>query len=138
MGELNEKPFQDACKRKYGDDDYQMRAAELVSTWQEELKNPSWHPFMIVQVNGEHKEFLDDDDPKLKFLLIEYGEDVCNAVKAALMEMNEYNPSGRYVVPELWNFGEGRRATMEEVLKHLFGQMKRETTQGPQAHQATK
>jgi hypothetical protein len=86
------------------------------------------------------QEVLDDDDAKLKFLLIEYGEEVCNAVKAALMEIKEYNPSGCYVVPELWNFREGRRATMEEVIKHLFGQIKREATrEGDQrAHQATK
>jgi len=57
MGELDEKPFQNACKRKYGNIDYQTKAAELVSSWQDELKNPSWHPFLVVQVNGEHKVF---------------------------------------------------------------------------------
>jgi hypothetical protein len=69
------------------------------------------------------QEILDDDDTKLKFLWIEYGDDVCNAVKTALMEINEYNPSGRYVVPELWNFRKGRKATVKEVLKYLFSQM---------------
>ena len=72
------------------------------------------------------QEVLDHDDAKLKYLWIEYGDDVCNAVKTALMEINEYNPSGRYVVPELWNFSKGRKATMKEVLKYLFKQM--ETT----------
>ncbi|CAO2204640.1 unnamed protein product [Urochloa humidicola] len=126
MGELDEKPFQNACRRKYGNDDYQTKAAELVSNWQEELKKPSWHPFKIVQINGENKEVFDDDDAKLKYLWIEYGDDVCNAVKTALLEMNEYNSSGRYVVSELWNFRKARKATMKEVLKYLFGQM--ETT----------
>jgi len=126
MGELDEKPFYNACKRKYGNDDYQTKAAELLSSWQEELKKPSWHPFKVVHDNGEDKEVLDHDDAKLKYLWIEYGDDVCNAVKTALMEINEYNPSGRYVVPELWNFSKGRKATMKEVLKYLFKQM--ETT----------
>jgi hypothetical protein len=72
------------------------------------------------------QEVLDDDDAKLKYLWIEYGDDVCNAVKTALTEINEYNPSGRYVVSELWNFKKGRKATMKEVLRYLFGQM--ETT----------
>ncbi|KAJ1282610.1 hypothetical protein BS78_03G065500 [Paspalum vaginatum] len=126
MGELDEKPFENACKRKYGKDDYQTRAVELVTHWQEELKKPSWHPFKRVEVNGEMKEILDDDDAKLKFLWLEYGDDVCNAVKTALLEINEYNPSGRYVVSELWNFRKGRKATVKEVLKYLFGQM--ETT----------
>ena len=39
------------------------------------------------------------------------------------MEINEYNPSGRYVVSELWNFSKRRKATMKEVLKYLFRQM---------------
>lgn len=123
MGELNEKPFLNACKRKYGKGEYQIKAAELVTNWQEELKKPSWHPFKMVEVNGENKEILVDDDAKLKHLWIEYGDDVCNAVKTALMEINEYNPSGRYVVPELWNFRKGRKATMKEVLKYLFSQI---------------
>ncbi|CAO2174607.1 unnamed protein product [Urochloa humidicola] len=94
MGELDMKPFQIRCKSEYGNGDYLMKAAMLVARWEDELRNPSWHPFKVVQVNGEHKEVLDDDDVKLKFLLIEYGDSVCNAVKTALMEMNEYNPSG--------------------------------------------
>ncbi|KAL6627437.1 hypothetical protein ACP70R_031163 [Stipagrostis hirtigluma subsp. patula] len=127
MGELDEKPFQNACKIKYGSHDYEAKAAELASHWQEEIKKPSWHPFkMTTLADGEAKETIDDDDAKLKYLWIEYGDDVCNAVKTALLEINEYNPSGRYVVTELWNFRKGRKATMKEVLKYLFGQM--ETT----------
>ena len=55
MGELDEKPFLNACKRKYGNNEYQVKAAELVSNWQDELKKPSWHPFKMVEVNGENK-----------------------------------------------------------------------------------
>ncbi|CAL4958157.1 unnamed protein product [Urochloa decumbens] len=129
MGELEEKPFQDACKRKYGNVDYQTKAAKLVESWQDELKKPSWHPFVAVQVNGEHKEVLDDGDAKLKLLRFEYGDDVCNAVKTALMELNEYNPSERCVVPVFWNFRKGRKATMKEVL-YLFGQMEMTAKRG--------
>ena len=49
MGELDERPFQNACKRKYGNDDYETRAAELVSSWQEEIKKPAWHPYKFVK-----------------------------------------------------------------------------------------
>lgn len=57
MGELDEKPFQHACRRKYGNSDYHAKAAELASSWQEELKKPSWHPFKVIQDNGEDKVF---------------------------------------------------------------------------------
>lgn len=44
------------------------------------------------------------------------GEAAYNSVVNALLELNEYNPSGRYVVKELWNFKERRRARLKEVI----------------------
>jgi hypothetical protein len=49
MGQLNEKAFEDACRWKYADDEYKFRAAGLISVWQDEVRNPSWHPFRIVE-----------------------------------------------------------------------------------------
>jgi hypothetical protein len=54
MGELDEKPFVLSCKQRYGQD-AEMKAAELVSLWQEHLKDPNWHPFKIV-TTGSTKE----------------------------------------------------------------------------------
>jgi len=45
-------------------------------------------------------------------------------VKNALRELHEYNPKGRQAVSELWNFREGRKATVAEVLKYIFEQLK--------------
>ncbi|KAE8810037.1 hypothetical protein D1007_13359 [Hordeum vulgare] len=124
MGELDERPFQNACRRKYGNNDYETSAAELVSSWQEEIKKPTWQPYKFVKAeDGTDKEVVNDEDPRLKQLWIEYGDDVCNAVKTALSEVNEYNASGRYVVSELWNFRKNRKATMKEVLRFIFQQM---------------
>lgn len=53
-----------------------------------------------------------------------YGEEVYNAVTAALFEINEYNPSGRYIISELWNYDEGRRASLKEGVKVLLQQWK--------------
>lgn len=66
---------------------------------------------------------MDDDDTKLKLLQTEYGDAVCTAVKNMLIEMNEYNPSGGIPVSELWNFREGRKATVQEV-KYIFRKLR--------------
>ncbi|XP_020086477.1 factor of DNA methylation 1-like [Ananas comosus] len=124
MGELDEKPFQNACKRKYQDEEAAIKAAELCSNWQEELKKPAWHPYKIIECDGETKEVVNEQDPKLKELWFEWGDDVYNAVKTALIELNEYNASGRYTVPELWNYKEGRKATTKEVIRYIFEQWK--------------
>ena len=47
-GELDENPFLSACWRKYENNEYQVKV-ELVTNWKEELKNPSWHPFKMIQ-----------------------------------------------------------------------------------------
>ncbi|XP_071734516.1 protein INVOLVED IN DE NOVO 2-like [Rutidosis leptorrhynchoides] len=121
MGELENKPFLDAMKRKYGDMDAEDRASEMCSLWEEYLRDPSWHPIKVItDDNGKSKEIIDENDEKLKGLKRDYGEDVYKAVAAALMEINDYNPSGRYIITELWNFTEGRKATLKEGVSSLL------------------
>ncbi|GJN05820.1 hypothetical protein PR202_ga23487 [Eleusine coracana subsp. coracana] len=187
MGEMNMKPFKEACQRLYGNDageEWMIRSVKLIIDWQEQVKKPSWHPFKTVEVDGVMKlgsynpirrhrllsiancalaphgpvppsattqssyaplplialcqltsvdkhgnslaattqSVVDDDNPKLAGLRAEYGDAVCNAVKVAVAEMNDYNPSGGYVTQELLNFGEGRKATMAEALREVCRQ----------------
>ena len=70
------------------------------------------------------QEIIDDDDEKLKGLKNEMGEGVYKAVVTALTEINTYNPSGRYITSELWNYEEGKRATLQEGVKLLLMQWK--------------
>lgn len=70
------------------------------------------------------QEIVYEEDEKLKELKHQWGEEIYKAVLTALIEINEYNPSGRYVVPELWNFKEGRKATLKEVISYAIKNLK--------------
>lgn len=65
-----------------------------------------------------------EDDEKLRELKENYGDGVHNAIIKALFEINEYNPSGRYITSELWNYDEGRRATLKEGASVLLKRWK--------------
>ncbi|KAF9596660.1 hypothetical protein IFM89_012859 [Coptis chinensis] len=122
MGELDIKPFQDACQRKYCSEEADVKAYEFWSLWNDYLKNPEWHPFK----RASGMDIVDDKESNLKDLKNELGSKVYNAVATALLEMNEYNPSGRYAIPELWNFEEGRRATLKEGIKFISNKWKKQ------------
>lgn len=122
MGDLDTKPFQKAMKRKYSEEEANEKALELCSLWEQNLTDSSWHPFKVITDKGNCKEIIDEEDERLKDLQNEYGDEVYMAVTDALKEMNEYNPSGRYVVSELWNFKEGQKATLREGVEDILKQ----------------
>ncbi|XP_022864118.1 protein INVOLVED IN DE NOVO 2-like [Olea europaea var. sylvestris] len=120
MGELNSKPFHEAIKRKYDEVEADERATELCSLWEEYLRDSEWHPIKVVEIKGKHQEVINQDDEKLKDLKNNYGEEVYDAVTSALIEINEYNPSGRYIVSELWNYNQGRKADLQEGIVQIM------------------
>ncbi|XP_057428724.1 factor of DNA methylation 1-like isoform X1 [Lotus japonicus] len=124
MGELDPKPFQTFCLQKYSCEQWQDISAKLCSSWEENLKDSAWHPFKTIEVNGIPQVVLDENDEKLKGLKNECGEVVYKAVENALMEMEEYNSSGRYAIPEIWNWKEGRKATLKEIIQFIIRQLK--------------
>ncbi|KAF9590041.1 hypothetical protein IFM89_030191 [Coptis chinensis] len=106
IGHLDIKPFRDACKRKYFGKEADEKAIELCSLWDGYLRNPEWHPYKVVKVEGgDQANFPDsvklfpvklvlvnDQDEKLKDLKNELGGDVYDAVATALLEIKDYNP----------------------------------------------
>lgn len=52
MGDLDIKPFESACKKMFPSEDADIKASELCSRWDEEIRNPSWHPFKIIERDG--------------------------------------------------------------------------------------
>ncbi|KAL5703597.1 hypothetical protein ACHQM5_022126 [Ranunculus cassubicifolius] len=124
MGELESKVFHKSRKRNIRATGGELESAELCSLWEDYIRDPAWHPFRMIHTDYGMKEIIDDEDEKLKGLKKEYKDEVYDAVVKALMEMNEYNPSGRFVVPELWNFEEDRKASLKEGVEYLDKQWK--------------
>ncbi|XP_059628118.1 factor of DNA methylation 5-like [Cornus florida] len=121
MGEVDQKPFQDM----FSSEDWEAgTSAKLCTLWEENVKDPHWHPFKIIIIDGRLQEVIDEDDEKLKELRNEWGEAVYNAVANALLELNECNPSGRYAVPEIWNLKEGRKCSLKEIIEYIIKQWK--------------
>lgn len=85
------------------------------------LKMISFHLFWI---NVVLQEILDEEDELIASLKAECDGEIYNAVVTALNELNEYNPSGRYPVPELWHNKEKRKATLQECVEFLLKQWK--------------
>ncbi|XP_050232841.1 factor of DNA methylation 1 [Mercurialis annua] len=134
MGEIDEKPFHNTCKKKFPPDEAQVHAVALCSLWQEHMKDPNWYPFKVISVPGGAQEktveIVIEEDEKLQELKQEWGDEIHDAVVTALKEVNEYNPSGRYTVPELWNFKDGRKATLKEVIAYIVKNIKAKRRRG--------
>ncbi|XWS16531.1 hypothetical protein CRYUN_Cryun34aG0096600 [Craigia yunnanensis] len=124
MGELDSKAFQDTCKLRFSPDEAAIQASTLCSLWQENVNNSEWHIFKVIEEGGNTKEIVNEEDEKLRNLKREWGEEIYEAVVTALKEINEYNPSGRYVTSELWNFKENRKATLKEVVGYIVKNIK--------------
>ncbi|RZC71577.1 hypothetical protein C5167_034814, partial [Papaver somniferum] len=52
MGELNAKPFRDACSQKFSPSEQETKFAELCSLWQKHIQNSEWYPFENVAINN--------------------------------------------------------------------------------------
>ncbi|KAI3897486.1 hypothetical protein MKW92_032834 [Papaver armeniacum] len=124
MGELNEKPFRDICIKKYSTTEWETKSAELCSLWQKKIQDSQWYPYKHVTIDKSLTEVIDEDDERLRELEDEWGKEVHDAVAAASLEMNQYNASGRYPVRELWNFKEGREASLKEAMEYVLQKLK--------------
>ncbi|XP_024199539.1 factor of DNA methylation 1 isoform X2 [Rosa chinensis] len=126
MGELDNKPFQTSCKRQYSKKEADDKAATLYSQWEGYLRDPNWYPFTTSMDScGNSKLTINEEDEKLKQLKVcNLDIEVYKAVTTALVELNSYNTNGRTPIAELWNFKEGRKATVKEGISYVLNQLK--------------
>ncbi|KAI8527690.1 hypothetical protein RHMOL_Rhmol12G0094600 [Rhododendron molle] len=63
MGEIYTKPYQNTCKVRFPASEAEVKAFdfELCSLWQERMKNPDWHPFKIVALEGGYHQNVYED-----------------------------------------------------------------------------
>lgn len=122
MGELKKKPFLTAMEMKYPNEEVEERGNELWSLWNDCLGDSHWHPFRIIESKGVDKVVINEDDEKLINIKKEFSDEVYEAVTTALAELNEYNPRARQPLPELWNYKEGRKASLKEGVAYLLKQ----------------
>ncbi|KAL1208489.1 Protein INVOLVED IN DE NOVO 2 [Cardamine amara subsp. amara] len=117
MGQLNPEPFLHAVMKKHRltKSKTEIKAMQFCSVWESNIGDVQWHPFKVDESDGTAKRVVDKNDQKLLKLKKEYGEEVCNEVVRAKLEIEDHNASGSYVILELWNYEEDRKATMEEA-----------------------
>ncbi|XP_069149735.1 factor of DNA methylation 1-like [Solanum lycopersicum] len=117
FGAIDTCPFRAACKQKFSHQVAEEKATELCSIWQANVENPKWNPFKTVTLSGEvQAETIDQEDQHLQQLRKDWGYEVYLAVVIALKEIKEYSMKERTTTHQLWNFEEGRKATLEEAI----------------------
>ncbi|KAK1398580.1 Factor of DNA methylation 4 [Heracleum sosnowskyi] len=120
MGDLDHKPIVSVAKIKYPAAEAGVKAMEFTSLLDTRIRDSNWYPFKVIMVGADSKRVINEEDDSIKVIKNEWGDEVYDTVVTALTELNEYNPSGRYPVPELWNFKEKRRATLGESVEFIL------------------
>lgn len=77
----------------------------------------------LVQSKGVKVEVIYADDDRLKDLKMTWGEGPYKSVTDALVERKEYNIDGPGVF-DLWNYKEGRKASLGECIDYVFDHVK--------------
>lgn len=58
MGDLDIKALAAACNQKFSGEDAEIKIAEYCSKWDVYLKDPAWHPFKMIVVDGKHQVWI--------------------------------------------------------------------------------
>ncbi|KAH9627529.1 hypothetical protein KSS87_016243 [Heliosperma pusillum] len=124
LGSLDLKVFEKVAKEKYPSERVAIKAEELKALCQSYIEDCDWHPFKTITEHGVAKAVINEEDERLQSIRNDLGEEAWKDMITVMSELNEFNPSGRYPVSELWNQKEGRKATLKEGAEFILNKWK--------------
>lgn len=97
-----------------------LEMTRTLSRWEARTRDSAFQSYKNVQIGEDRWESqINHEDKELSTLKKNYGDDVDNSVITGLMELEEYNASGRYPIAVPWNFEASRQASLKEVVAYL-------------------
>ncbi|TVU47570.1 hypothetical protein EJB05_07176, partial [Eragrostis curvula] len=125
MSEIDKKAFITACRSKPDPITDEEEATILLSQLEADIANPNWHPFRMIQAEGDFTQVINENDPTLRNIQEAQGKTIYSMVTTALCQIDEFNRSGGYPIPVLWNYREGREATLDEAVDFIMNKCDR-------------
>lgn len=94
-------------------------SAEEISSLQERIRHPDFHPMRVV-VDGEKcREEFDRTHPELVSLECDFGPKAVDEVLRCFKELVDWNPSSRYSVKIPWDSSSNSELKPADVIKRL-------------------
>uniref|UniRef100_A0A7S3JNS0 Factor of DNA methylation 1-5/IDN2 domain-containing protein n=1 Tax=Aureoumbra lagunensis TaxID=44058 RepID=A0A7S3JNS0_9STRA len=100
-----------------------MTAIEI-SALQERIRNPDFHITKIIldERGNMPKQVIDYNHPELVALHFDFGQVVIDEVVRCFLELDTWNPSGRYHVPLPWNVHTDSELEPADIISKLAQQ----------------
>ncbi|KAG0564178.1 hypothetical protein KC19_8G089600 [Ceratodon purpureus] len=122
QGSINKMPWKSACKKKFKNhpDGWELQMAKAISEWEARIGDQTYHPFLNEDLGGDTwKRVIKKNDPHLLKLKNDLGVKVMETVTTAMLEVEEFNASGRYPVLVAWDFRTDQRVLLKDLLLFL-------------------
>ncbi|KAJ1452979.1 hypothetical protein M885DRAFT_525411 [Pelagophyceae sp. CCMP2097] len=90
-----------------------------ISSLQQRLCTPNFHPMHVLVENGIPTSTIDENNPELVSLRCDYGAKCVGEVVRCFLELEEWNPSGRYAVRVPWDTTKNKEMPPSQIIRIL-------------------